>query len=112
MSDFLGIGAEEFKKNDNLSNNASRTPIFWTDFLYIVSIINFVCGVIVGLFLWYYIAEEMYNGLLGFFIGITFVLFTMVSTSTIMIFVEMSKNVAKNKNNTDKILEKLSVKNN
>lgn len=88
----------EYKGNPNVTitdNNNVVNRKFWTEFLRTILIINFVCGIIVGLFLWYILTEITDNGLLGFIMGAVFVLFTMVSTSSIMIFVEMSENVSK-----------------
>lgn len=86
----------EYKVSPNVTTNNNMTNRrFWTEFLRTILIINFVCGIIVGLFLWYILTEITDNGLLGFIMGAVSVLFTMVYTSSIMIFVEMSENVSK-----------------
>jgi len=85
--------------------------VFFTKFLRNISMINSICGLIIGLMIWYYIADNMYNGeFLGFIAGGVFFLLTLITTASIMIFVEMSENIAKNKQNTDKILEILNDK--
>jgi len=92
-------------KDNSYSNIQDETSnVFWTKFLRTISMINLVCGIIIGLFLWYYIADTTYNGeIFGFVIGVIFVLLTMISTSAIMVFVEMSENVSR-------ILDKVSKK--
>lgn len=71
------------------------------------------------MFLWWYIADNMYRGgvIIGFGACLGFILGTFIVTSTIMVFVEMSENIAiskentiSNKENTDKILELLKKK--
>lgn len=106
------IQKNTMKNNVTSLTNADNSNIFWTNFLHTISMINLICGVIIGLYLWWY-----YEDLLGFFIGIIFVLLTLISTSAIMVFVEMSKNIeeskkdiAKNRQNTDKLLEMLNKK--
>ena len=99
----LGKDKVQFYNNDN---------IFWTKILRVISIINLICGIIIGLFLWWYIADNMYRGggIIGFGACLGFILGTFIVTSGIMVFVEMSENMAKNKENTDKILELLKKK--
>ena len=85
---------------------------FWTKFLHTITSINLICGIIIGLYVWNYI-----NNFIGTIIGITIILITMLTTSGIMVFVEMSENIAESKKemtkqreNTDKILEILCNK--
>lgn len=81
----------------------NNTNLFWTNLLRTISIINVLCSIMVGIFIW--VSMSNYNfensATIGFMIGAGLIIITLIVTSGIMVFVEMSENISK-------ILEKMS----
>jgi len=85
---------------------------FWTKVLRTISIISFMCSIVISL-----IILSNIDSSLGGVIAIVVMLLSMITTSGIMVFVEMSENIAKtrkdmakNREHMEKLLEILSDK--
>lgn len=104
--------SEYLNKYSNINNemNKCSTPnnVYWTNLLRGIAMLNLVAGIIIAIFILITVSSE--NFLLAFVAGITCALYTLIFTASIMVFVEMSENTAKNTENTTKIIEIISNK--
>lgn len=101
---------EEILLNKVLNNipKDKNNNVFWTKFLRRYAILNLICGIIISIII--FIIEFSKDFLVALGGGLAYASFTIILTASVMVFVEMSENTAKNTENTTKIIEILNNK--
>lgn len=96
-----GNNAGNHEKNTKKENN-----IYWTNFLRRIAMINLIFSIIVAIGILIFGSSEDFWMSLGY--SVAYVLFSLIFTASIMVFVEMSENTAQNTHNTAEIIEILN----